>query len=123
MPEHRRRWRTPHDVQAWISAELDTARHADDPWPHLERAHIVSQPWAWPHTRVHTMMLRVAVDGRDRREAIGQIVRLLVAGPGSLTGRYPTGNTGRTTMGLTQTAPVPAELSPLLDPPAPHGRS
>lgn len=113
MPD-RTRWHTPPDVHAWIRHELDAARHADDPWPHLERAHIVSQPWAWPHTRVHATMLRVAVRHHDRREAIGQVVRLLVAGPGSLTGRYPTGNTGRTTMGLTETAPIPSDLVNLL---------
>lgn len=101
-------------MSAWITVELAAARHADDPWPHLERAHIVCQTWAWPHTRVHATMLRVAVRHRDRREAVGQIVRLLVAGPGSLTGRYPTGNTGRATMGLTETAPIPSELAELL---------
>jgi hypothetical protein len=55
-------------------------------------------------------MLAVAVRNRDRREALGQIIRILVAGPGSLAGRYPTGNTGRTTMALTEAAPVPVEI-------------
>lgn len=56
-------------------------------------------------------MLAVAVGRRDRREVIGQIVRLIVAGPGSLTGRYPAGNTGRTTMALTETADVPDDIA------------
>lgn len=113
MPD-RSRWRTPATVRTLIADELDNARHANDPWPHLERAHIVSQPWAWPHSRVHAAMLAVALHHRDRREAIGQVIRLVVAGPGSLTGRYPPGNTGRTTMHLTDTAPVPDDLTDLL---------
>jgi len=39
----------------------------------------------------------------------------MIAGPGSLTGRYPPGNTGRTTMGLTETAPLPTDLAHILD--------
>ncbi|MER3452613.1 MAG: hypothetical protein C4344_02730, partial [Acidimicrobiia bacterium] len=76
-----------------------------DPWPALERAHVASQPSAWPHTRVDAAMLGVAWRQRDRCEMVGQVVRLLVAGPGSLAGRYPPGNTGRTTAGLTEHGP------------------
>lgn len=104
----------PAAVRDRLANELTSARSASDPWPHLERAHIISQPWAWPHTRVHWTMLTVAVRQRDRRELLGQVVRLIVAGPGSLAGRYPTGNTGRTTMRLTETAPLPADLAHIL---------
>lgn len=108
------RWRTPAEIRTRIDAELDTARHSDDPWPALERAHLLSQPWAWPHTRIHATMLAVAFGRRDRREMIGQLVRLIVAGPGSLTGRYPAGNTGRTTMALTETADLPDDIADTL---------
>ena len=110
------RWRTPLDVRRVIDQELAAARTASDPWPALERAHIASQPWAWPHLRVHTAMLRTALVKRDRREAFGQAIRLAVAGPGSLVGRYPPGNTGRATMSLTATAPLPDDLKQLLEP-------
>lgn len=106
--------RLPADVREWLAAELAAARTAADPWPYLERAHIVSQPWAWPHTRVHLHMLKVAVRQRDQRELVGQIIRIVVAGPGSLTGRYPLGNTGRTTMGLAEVADVPDDLAWIL---------
>ncbi len=114
MPD-RSRWRTPPHIGDFIAAELAAARQADEPWNHLERAHIASQAWAWPHTRVHAVMLTTALRQRNRHETIGQLVRLAVASPGSLTGRYPTGNTGRSTMALTRTAPVPDELADLLD--------
>ncbi|GAA5767966.1 hypothetical protein Aros01_04473 [Streptosporangium roseum] len=52
-------------------------------------AHIVSQPWPWPHTPNHLAMFALAVRRRDRREAIGQVVRTIVAAPGSALGRYP----------------------------------
>jgi hypothetical protein len=110
----RSRWRTPADVAALIDAELATARTSEQPWPSLERAHLLSQPWAWPHTRVHLAMLRLAATQRDRREILGQIVRLAVAGPGSLAGKYPPGNTGRTTMRLTETAPLPDDIGGVL---------
>jgi hypothetical protein len=59
-------------------------------------------------------MLRLALTQRDGREILGQLIRLVVAGPGSVAGKYPTGNTGRTTMRLTETAPLPAELHDIL---------
>ena len=40
------RWRIPSEIAALIDAELATARQSDDPWPALERAHLLSQPWA-----------------------------------------------------------------------------
>ncbi len=111
----RSRWRTPPQINDFIAEELASARTVNDPWPHLERAQIVSQPWAGAHARVHAVMLATALRQRDPREAMGQLVRLVVAAPGSLTGRYPTGNTGRSSMALTRTAPVPDELDDLLE--------
>ncbi|MGW5381018.1 DUF3703 domain-containing protein [Nocardia sp. NPDC003963] len=85
-------------------------------WRHLERAHILSQPDPWLHTRNHVAMLALAVRCRDRREALGQVVRIVVAAPGSLAGRYPAGNTGRARVGLRRPMPVPADLAALLAP-------
>jgi hypothetical protein len=107
----------PAAVRAAFDAELSTARTAATRagrWTALERAHILSQPWAWPHTRAHAVMFGLAWQERARREALGQVVRLLVAAPGSALGRYPEGNTGRATVPLTQPMPVPADLAVLL---------
>ncbi len=101
-------------VVEYIERELVDARSAADPWLHLERAHILSQQWAWPHTKVHAVMFRQALRDRDRREAIGQAVRIVVASPGSLAGKYPVGNTGRATMALTEIASVPPDLDQIL---------
>lgn len=84
-------------------------------WAHLERAHILSQPMALPHVRTHVAMLRVAARRRDRREIVGQLLRAAVAGPGSLTGRYPVGNTGGANVRATLVMPVPDDLRQILD--------
>ncbi|MCK0175924.1 MULTISPECIES: DUF3703 domain-containing protein [Mycobacteriaceae] len=96
--------------------EMTAAKHAADPatrWRHLERAHIVSQPDPWLHTCNHAAMLVLALSQHDRREALGQVLRLIVAAPGSLTGRYPVGNTGRVRAGLMTPMPVPDDLAAL----------
>ncbi len=56
----RSRWRTPPHINDFIANELACARNANGPW-NLEGAHIASQPWAWPHTRVHAVMLTTAI--------------------------------------------------------------
>lgn len=66
----------------------------------LEKAHIVSQPYAWPHFYVHALMLKLAWRHRVWKEVLGQIPRLILAMPGSWTGRAPKGNLGSTKMGI-----------------------
>jgi hypothetical protein len=60
-------------------------------------------------------MLTIALRQRDRREAVGQLIRLIVAAPGSISGSYPEGNTGRATVGLTEAMPVPEDLAVVLN--------
>jgi hypothetical protein len=79
-------------------------------WKHLERAHILSQPTAWLHVRTHGAMLIAAVRRRDGHEVLGQVFRLLVAAPGSLTGRYPVGNTGGANVSAFEPMPIPDDL-------------
>jgi hypothetical protein len=94
--------------------EARAARHQRDwiqCWFLLETAHILSQPWAWMHVRVHGSMFVTAIVQRDVREIRGQLSRIAVAGPGSLSGRYPTGNTGRARVPATQPMPIAGELA------------
>lgn len=83
-------------------------------WELLEDAHVLSQPWAWPHTRVHAAMLVAAWRSHDRREIRGQVLRLLVGGPASTFGRYPIGNTGRARVPATQPMSVRPDLAEIL---------
>ncbi len=104
---------------AWTQ-ELEAARNArragDLPaeWVHLERAHILSQPRAGMHLRTHAAMLGAAGRRRDIREVVGQLARLVLAAPGSLSGRYPIGNTGGADVSAFRPMPIPADLQLLL---------
>ena len=88
---------------------------ANQEWAYLERAHILSQPMAGPHVRTHVSMLGYAVRHRDRHEVVGQLIRLAVAGPGSLTGRYPVGNTGGANVSALRPMPIPDDLRGFLE--------
>ncbi|MEV0711606.1 DUF3703 domain-containing protein [Nocardia aurea] len=114
--------RLPDPARARYNLEMTAAKSAAvdaERWPPPERAHILSQPDPWPHTRNHIAMFVLAVRRRDRREALGQIVRIIVAAPGSVSGRYPEGNTGRARVGLLDPMPIPPDLAALLRPVAP----
>lgn len=109
--------RMPARVRSAFEAELERARSSTDldhQWRALERAHILSQEWAWPHTRAHWAMLRLALRCRDRREAVGQVVRLAFGGIASATGRAPLGNTGRTDVGIFTPMQIPEDLAAVL---------
>ena len=110
--------RMPAQVRAAFDAEMGAVADTDDvelAWRSLERAHVLSQPWPWPHTRTHLAMLALALRTRDAREAIGQIIRILVAAPGSAAGRYPQGNSGRARVPMMAPMPIPAELAAILN--------
>ena len=66
------------------------------------------------HVRTHVAMLGAGIRRHDRREIVGQLLRLVVAGPGSLTGRYPVGNTGGADVNALTPMPIPADLIPFL---------
>jgi Protein of unknown function (DUF3703) len=94
-----------------------TARRTGDAlaeWHHLERAHILSQPLAGLHLRTHGAMFAAAVRRRDGHEIVGQVLRLLLAVPGSTSGRYPVGNTGGANVSAFSPMAVPEDLRPLL---------
>ena len=84
-------------------------------WQLLEDAHVLSQPWAWPHVQVHASMLIAGWKARDVVEVRGQILRLLVGGPASLAGKYPVGNTGRSRVAATRPMTVRPDLAEILD--------
>ena len=112
--------RPTEEIRARLQQNLLESRQArkskdfDRCWTLLEDAHVLSQPWAWLHVRVHGSMFVTAMMQRDVREVRGQLSRIAVAGPGSLSGRYPTGNTGRARVPATQPMPIAGELAEVL---------
>lgn len=90
----------PTSLKPFLKAELDSyCRYLKFneyamAWRHLERAHVVGQSFAWPHTYVHWKMLLFGIKIKNRKEILGQIPRLLVGGIKSFVGKVPLGNTG-----------------------------
>jgi hypothetical protein len=115
------RRRIPDAVRHRLDEDLERARQSErvgeyaNAWSALEDAHVLSQPWATKHVRVHWLMLRLGVMQRDAREAVGQLIRLAVAAPGSVTGRYPVGNNGRARVRMTKPMALAPDVAELLE--------
>ncbi len=72
------------------------------------------RPLVGAHVRTHVSMFAVALRHRDRHELVGQLFRLVVAGPASMAGKYPVGNTGGADVSAFASMPIPDDLRPLL---------
>ncbi len=85
-----------------ISLYKSTAKSANfsASWNHLERAHILGQFFVMPHLETHWLMLLLAARTFNLKEFILQIPRLVLAAPGSWTGRAPEGNPGTGRIGI-----------------------
>ena len=118
-----RRWRglaKSFAARRVIAAEMAAYRSAleegddDRAWHHLERLHIVSQPYLRPHISSQGAMTGFAIRRRDWSEVLGQMVRIILAPLGSLTGRLPVGNTGRSNVSAFAPMPIPSDLAEAL---------
>ena len=106
----------PHVDDAFAAAAAAAAAgDIEAAWRHLERAHILSQPSAWLHTRAHARMLVLGLRVGDTTEVVGQVIRLAGGWLGSLVGRFPGGNTGRARVSITAPMPVPDDLQRVFD--------
>lgn len=112
-----------------IAAEMAAYRSAveagddDRAWHHLERVHIVSQPYLGPHLASHGAMLGFAIRRRYWNEVLGQLVRIILAPLGAVTGRPPEGNTGRSNVSAFARIPIPEDLRFAVDRHDDRGRS
>lgn len=79
-------------------------------WRHLERAHILGQPYPFAHSFVHWKMLLFGIKTKNTKEIIGQIPRLLVGGVKSFVGNIPVGNTGGANVPFLQPMEIPDNL-------------
>lgn len=83
-------------------------------WRHLERAHILGQPYPIAHTIVHLRMLGFGIRLKNAREIVGQILRLIFGGVKSFVGRIPVGNTGGADVPALRPMPIPDDLAQLI---------
>jgi hypothetical protein len=81
---------------------------------HLERAHVLGQSLTSSHTRVHWLMLRLAIKTRSPREIWGQFIRIIGAATKTPFGIYPIGNTGGSNVWFFKPMPVPEDLEAIL---------
>ncbi len=95
-------------------ALFQKATDAEKRWEHLARAHILSQYYAWPHLYIHWKMFLYAVQTLNHRELLGQIPRLILAIPGSLSKKAPKGNTGLSNIGIFTPMEIPEDLKEIL---------
>ncbi len=110
----------PKALYPYFKTELAAARESFasnyllNSWQHLERAHIIGQPYPWHHTLVHWRMLVFGIRIKNYKEVIGQLPRLLVGGVKSFVGTIPTGNTGGANVPPLQTMQIPADLQTII---------
>jgi hypothetical protein len=101
----------PYFQQELTEAENTfTKRHFQQSWRHLERAHILGQPYPIAHSFVHWKMLEFGIKTKNTKEIIGQIPRLLVGGVKSFVGNIPLGNTGGANVPPLQPMEIPEDL-------------
>lgn len=96
---------------------MDRARLAEQQGNHgqafteLERAHILGQRWLIRHLRSHWAMLRIARRTGDRREAMGQVTRLVGSPVVWLFGWVPKGNPGGANISALKPVPLEGDLA------------
>lgn len=86
-----------------------------DAWRHLERAHILGQPYSIQHNQVHWMMLLFGFKTKNLKEIVGQLPRLLVGGVKSWIGVIPIGNTGGANVSPLRSMPMPEDLKKIME--------
>ena len=89
-------------------------RHFLQSWQHLERAHILGQPYPYHHSLVHWKMLIFGIKTKNTREIIGQIPRLIFGGVKSFVGEIPVGNTGGSNVPPLRPMQIPDDLQQII---------
>jgi hypothetical protein len=111
----------PERLKPFFYKELETARNSffvkdfRQSWHHLERAHILGQPYPYAHTLVHWKMLLFGVRIKNMQEVMGQIPRLIAGGVKSFVGEIPAGNTGGSNVPPLKSMEIPPDLSRILE--------
>lgn len=115
-------WKMPSSLTVHFQKELNgyaeefAKQNLPVAWRHLERAHIIGQPWAVEHSLVHWKMLVFAFRIKNAREIVGQLPRLLVGGIKSFVGKIPVGNTGGADVPPLLPMELPQDLKEIMQP-------
>lgn len=110
----------PNKLVPYFEKELTKAsiafksKHFQASWLHLERAHILGQPYPMAHIFVHLKMLVYGVRTKNIAEVIGQIPRLVFGGVKSFVGEIPVGNTGGANVPPLKPMQIPDDLQQII---------
>ncbi|QNF34843.1 DUF3703 domain-containing protein [Adhaeribacter swui] len=113
-------WKMPRTLRPYYEQELKEYQQNEQKqqlvkaWYHLERAHILGQPYPVEHTVVHGKMLAFGIKSRNTKEVVGQLPRLLVGGIKSWAGTIPVGNTGGANVAAWKPMPIPDDLQEII---------
>lgn len=111
----------PGNLKLFYKKELIKANEAFEKkhyqvyWRHLERAHILGQPYPLEHTAIHWKMFCFGIRMKNGKEVIGQLPRLLLGGVKSFVGKIPVGNTGGANVPPLQPMEIPADLALIIN--------
>ena len=107
-------------VRPHFAAEIEAAKQCvlrkeiHQAWAHLESSHILGQRYLRMHLLSHLEMIKLGIKLRDFKEIFGQIVHIFLAVPGSLLGRLPIGNTGRSNVNMFKPMVIPERLKKII---------
>ena len=104
-----------YEQEIFMAKELSASKNYPKCWHHLERAHIIAQPYAIEHTIVHWKMLCFGFKIKNTKEIIGQIPRLFFGGIKSFVGKVPVGNTGGANVPPLQSMEIPTDLKLIIE--------
>jgi len=113
-------WNMPEGLKAHYRKELKSYRdelaggNLQVAWRHLERAHIIGQPWPREHSHVHWVMLKFGIRIKSGREVMGQIPRLVIGGVKSFVGNIPVGNTGGANVPPLRPMEIPEDIEQIM---------
>jgi hypothetical protein len=123
MSTYRERIRPHIERELEQAAALEAQGNLEAAFHHLERAHVLGQRDTHWHVKIHQEMLRLGVKRGDRRETVGQVVRIVGAATKTPLGLYPSGNTGGANVPPLRPMPIPADLQAIIESalePQPH---
>jgi Protein of unknown function (DUF3703) len=98
-----------------LAAGAISQQHYQEGWQHLERAHILGQPYPLEHSKVHWKMLKFGIRIKNTREVLGQLPRLVFGGVKSFVGKIPVGNTGGANVPPLRPMEIPADLAGIIN--------
>ncbi len=109
------------NIQPFVTSELMLAKRCaaegdpDDAFKHLENAHVLGQRSTKWHVVAHYQMLLWALNQRELRECLGQVLRLVGALTKTAFGLVPIGNTGGSNVSPFQSLPISAEHARIIE--------